>query len=196
MEQIKSSKSLIGTMIILIAIAAVYRVIPGRPDGFAPQIAMALFGGAIIKDKKWAFALPLFSMFLSDLLYQALFSMHLSDRQGFYEGQLLNYCIYAAITLFGFTLRRFTVLRVAAYSVVSPCLFFLLSNSGYWLGGGFDIRTNTPLDKSFAGLLQSLTQGLPFLRGYLIGTVVFSAILFGGYYLYTARAHKAKAAQA
>ena len=78
-------------MIILIVIAAVYRVIPGRPDGFAPQIAMALFGGAIIKDKKWAFALPLFSMFLSDLLYQALFSMHLSERQGFYQGQLTNY---------------------------------------------------------------------------------------------------------
>ena len=88
------------------------------------------------------------------------------------------------------------MLPVAAYSVVSPCLFFLLSNGAYWLGGGFDIRTNTPLDKSFAGLLQSLSQGLPFLRGYLIGTAVFSAILFGGYYLFTANAHKAKAAQA
>ena len=53
-------KSIIWALILLIVVAAVYRVIPGRPWGFAPQWAMALFAGAMIKDKKWAFALPLF----------------------------------------------------------------------------------------------------------------------------------------
>jgi hypothetical protein len=192
----KSGKSLISTLLILIVISAVYRVIPGRPDGFTPQIAMALFGGAMIKDKKWAFALPIFSMFISDLLYQGLFAMHWSDRQGFYEGQWVTYCLFAGITLLGFTLRRITVLRVAGYSLLAPTLYFLLSNGAYMLGGGIDVRTGASLDRSFAGLLQSYTQGLPFYRGYIIGTLVFSAVLFGGYYLLTANAHKAKAAQA
>jgi len=192
----KSTKSLIVTLLVLIVIAALYRIIPNRPLGFAPQIAMALFGGAVIKDKKWAFALPLFSLFLSDLLFQALYALHLSVQQGFYEGQLANYIVLAVITLLGFTLKNISVLRVGAYSLLSPVLFFLLSNGAYWLGGGFDIRTNLPLEKSFAGLMQSLSQGLPFLRGSIIATIAFSAVLFGGYYLLTANAHKAKTVQA
>lgn len=192
----KSGKSLVSTLLILIVIAAVYRIIPGRPDGFTPQIAMALFGGAMIKDKKWAFALPLFSLFISDLLYQGLFVLHLSDRQGFYDGQWVNYCLFAGMTVLGFTLRRITVLRVAGYSLLAPTLYFLLSNAAYVLGGGIDIRTGSALDKSFAGLMQSYTQAWPFFRGLVIGTVAFSAVLFGGYYLLTARTHKAKPAQA
>ena len=192
----KSTKSLIVTVLVLVVIAALYRIIPNRPLGFAPQIALALFGGAVIKDKKWAFALPLFSLFLSDLLFQALFAMHLSAQQGFYEGQLAGYIVLACITLLGFTLKNITVLRVGAYSLLAPVLYFVLSNGAYWLGGGFDIRTGLPLDKSFAGLMQSFTQGLPFLRGSVIATVAFSALLFGGYYLFIVNAHKPKTVQA
>ena len=186
----KSGKSLIITLLVLIVVAAVYRIIPNRPLGFAPQWAMALFGGAVIKDKKWAFALPIFSMFLSDVLYQALYAAGLSTIKGFYEGQLVNYILFAGITVLGFTLKHITVLRVAGYSVLASTLFFFCSNFSYWAGGGPDIRTNLPLDKSFAGLLQSYTQALPFYQGCLISTLVFSAVLFGGYYLLTTRHQK------
>ena len=192
----KSNKSLIITLLVLIVLAALYRIIPNRPPGFAPQIAMALFGGAMIKDKKWAFALPVFSMFLSDVLYQALFAAHLSTIPGFYEGQWLNYSLFAGITLLGFTLKRITVLRVAGYSLLGPTLFFLLSNAYYWLTVGIDVQTGLPLNKSFSGLVLSYRQGIPFYRGSLIATVVFSAILFGGYYLITSNSTKAKAVQA
>jgi len=192
----KSSKSLIITLIVLIVISALYRIIPNRPLGFAPQLAMALFGGAVIKDKKWAFALPLFSMFLSDLLYQGLYAAGISSIPGFYEGQLTNYVLLAGVTVLGFTLKNITVLRVAGYSVLAASLFFIFSNGAYWLGGGPDIRTNLPLEKSFAGLLQSYTQALPFYKGALASTLVFSTMLFGAYYLLTANAHKAKAVQA
>ena len=40
----------------MIAITSVYRILPNRPYGFAPQIALALFGGAFfVQNKKWAF---------------------------------------------------------------------------------------------------------------------------------------------
>ena len=83
----KLNKNFLLVFILLIVVAALYRVIPGRPWGFAPHIAMALFGGAIIKDKRWAFALPVFSLFLSDLLYEILHANGLIDMQGFYLGQ-------------------------------------------------------------------------------------------------------------
>ncbi|MBC7850412.1 MAG: hypothetical protein H7Y31_11790, partial [Chitinophagaceae bacterium] len=74
----KLNKTTIWYLVILIVIAALYRVTPLREYGFAPHIAMALFGGAVIKDRKWAFALPLFSMFISDVLYEILYQNGLS----------------------------------------------------------------------------------------------------------------------
>jgi hypothetical protein len=69
----KNRQSTLVIFIVLILVAALYRLMP-RPWGFAPQIAMALFGGAIITDKRLAFALPILSMFVSDLIYHLLYT--------------------------------------------------------------------------------------------------------------------------
>jgi hypothetical protein len=182
----KSNKSLIWTMVALIVIAALYRIIPGRPWGFAPQIAMAIFGGAVIKDKKWAFALPIFSMFLSDLLYQGLYSAGVSSANiyGFYPGQWLNYCLFALMVVFGFGIKKINVVNVLAAAVIAPCAFFLISNFITWSGMTGQLRgLNRPF--TFQGLLMAYSDGLPFFKGSLESTVFFSAILFGGYYLLT-----------
>ncbi len=178
-------------MVALIVIAAVYRVIPGRPWGFAPQIAMALFGGAVIKDKKWAFALPIFSMFLSDLLYQGLYSAGLiSDIYGFYPGQWINYCLFALMVVIGFTIKKINLVNVLAGSLIAPTVFFLLSNFITWSGLAGLRGLNRPF--TFDGLLQAYADGLPFYKGALMATVFFSTLLFGGYYLLT-RNHQAVA---
>lgn len=40
----------------MIITSALYRVLPGRPYGFAPQIAIALFGGSLFaRQKQYAF---------------------------------------------------------------------------------------------------------------------------------------------
>ncbi|MEO6313967.1 MAG: DUF6580 family putative transport protein [Chitinophagaceae bacterium] len=180
----KSNKSLIWTLIALIVIAALYRIVPGRPWGFAPQIAMALFGGAIIKDKKWAFALPIFSMFLSDLLYQGLYSAgFISDIYGFYSGQWINYCLFALMVVIGFAIKKINVLNVLAASLIAPTVFFLLSNFVTWSGLAGMRGLNRPF--TFDGLLMAYADGLPFYKGALMATLFFSTILFGGYYLFT-----------
>ena len=71
----KLNKNLLLSIGLMVLITSVYRIMPNRPYGFAPQIALALFGGAFfVNNKKWAFSLPLISMFLSDLLYQVLYN--------------------------------------------------------------------------------------------------------------------------
>ena len=61
----KLNKQIITALVIMVAMSALYRVLPGRPLGFAPQIAIALFGGSLLASKKqYAFLLPLVSMFL------------------------------------------------------------------------------------------------------------------------------------
>jgi len=180
----KSSKSLILTMVVLIVIAALYRIIPGRPWGFAPQIAMALFGGAVIKDRKWAFALPIFSMFLSDLLYQGLYNAGLTPIYGFYEGQWLNYCLFALMVVVGFAVKKINFVNVLAASLIAPTVFFLLSNFITWSGLAGGLRgLNRPF--TFEGLLLAYNDGLIFYKGTLLATLFFSTLLFGGYYLLT-----------
>jgi hypothetical protein len=95
----KLNKSLLLAFGLLVLSAALYRVWDGRPYGFAPQIAMAIFGGAVIKDKRWAFILPLLSMFISDALYHLLYVNGLSEIKGFYSGQWLNYLLFAGLTV-------------------------------------------------------------------------------------------------
>src|SRR5690349_690322 len=87
----KMKKSVLLAFSLLILASSLYRVWPDRPFGFAPQWAMALFAGAVIKDKKWAFLLPLVSMLVSDTLYQILYNNGVSQIWGFYGGQWLNY---------------------------------------------------------------------------------------------------------
>jgi hypothetical protein len=65
----------------------------------------------------------------------------------------------------------------------APTLYFFISNFLYWITGGTDIRTQLPLNRTFDGLLQAYNQGLPFYKGYVLGTLFFSGVFFGMYYL-------------
>ena len=180
----KNKKSIIVALVLLILVSALYRVFPNRPWGFAPQIAMTLFGGAIfIKDKKWAFALPIISMFIGDLFFEFLYKKGLSVMPGFYDGQILNYSLFAALTVVGFFIRKINVVNVFTATLVSPTLYFLISNFIVWAGNSGTRGFGRP--KTFAGLMQCYTDGLPFYPGSLAATVFFSLVLFGGYYLIT-----------
>jgi hypothetical protein len=186
----KLNKSLILSFGLLILAASLYRIWPDRPYGFAPQMAMALFGGAIIKDKRLAFLLPLISMLISDVLYQVLYVNGLTEIKGFYGGQWLNYILIASVTLFGFLLKKITALRVMAFSFGGSVIFFLLSNFSVWAGGGGYARP-----KTFDGLMLCYYDGLAFLRDYglvkgfygnlFIGDLFFCTLLFGSFYLFS-----------
>jgi len=178
----KKDKSIVVSFVLLVLIAALYRVLPGRPLGFAPQIAMALFAGSIVKDKKFAFLLPLFSMLASDIIYEVLFQYNLSPVPGFYSGQLMNYVLFAALTVVGFAIKKTNPVHIIAGSVAGATIYFLLSNFAVWIGGGLDI-TNMPYPKTIGGLVNCYTAAIPFYRGSLYATLIFSGILFGGYFL-------------
>jgi hypothetical protein len=181
----KLNQTLVFSFLVLIVIASLYRIMPDRPWGFAPQIAMAIFGGAIIKDRKLAFILPLLSMFISDVIYEYIYRFQGGTIPGFYEGQLTNYILFGLMTFFGFMITNLNVARIALAALAAPTAFFLLSNSFVWLNGGGYQRP-----KTFDGLILCLQDGLPFYRGSLLATLCFSAVLFGGYYLFTKSTRK------
>ena len=184
----KRNKSVLLAFGLLILACSLYRAWPDRPFGFAPQWAMAVFAGAVIKNKKWAFLLPLISMLISDTLYQILYNNGISQIWGFYGGQWLNYLLFASLTVFGFLIaNRINVKNVLAASLAAPSAFFLISNFTVWARGGGYHRP-----KTFEGLMQCYGDGVPFYQMSLLATPFFCAVLFGVYYLVNQKAVRAK----
>ena len=168
----KQQGSSIIIAVLLIVIAAVSRVVL-YPHNFSPVIGMAIFAGAVIKDKRLAFILPIAAMFLSDIMFEVF-----NIAPGFWGwGQLAGYGILALITVFAFTMKKINVLNVLCYSIASSLIFFLLSNGSVWL---FD---KTTYAQNFSGLMDCLAAGIPFLKNGMIADLTFSAALFGSYYL-------------
>jgi hypothetical protein len=177
----KPSKNIIWSFILLVIIAAVYRVVPGRPFGFAPQWAMAVFAGAVIKDRKWAFMVPVLSMFISDLFYQALYLGSITNMQGFYEGQWQNYLLFVLLVFVGMAIRKINVVQITAASIAAPTVYFLISNFLVWASNGTTRGLDRP--KTFDGLMLCYADGIPFYRMSILATLVFSAVLFGSYFI-------------
>ena len=167
--------------ILLIAIAVICRLIPMPAGvyGVTPMYAMAIFGGVIFrKEKKFAFLLPILSFFVCDLLVEVLYKLNAWTTPGFYDGQLLNYVLFALLTFVGLSIRKPSVTTIGIGAIVAPTVFYLLSNFGVWLFAGFYPMTA-------AGLKTCYIAGWPFYFPYsIIATICFSAILFGIYELY------------
>jgi len=184
----KFDKATIWAFVLLIVVGAVTRLLSYNIAGFAPQMAMALFGGAVIKDKKWAFALPLVSLLFSDALLEVLYQTNVVVRAGFYEGQWQTYLCFALVTVFGFLLKNINIKNVLLFGISGSLLFFITSNFFVWIGGGGFGRPIT-----FNGMLQCYYDGLAFYRDYglikgfignfILGDMIWCAVLFGGYYL-------------
>lgn len=171
--QMKQKTTLLLIVVGMILAAAISRV-AFYPITYSPVIAMALFGGAVIKDKKWAFALPLLAMFLSDFLFEVS-----GIAVGFWGwGQLVGYGILGMITVVGFRIKKINLPVVAGFSILSTLLFFFLSNSSVWL-----LDSSLTYARSFSGWMSCLAAGIPFLKNDLLTNLVYSAVFFGGYVL-------------
>jgi hypothetical protein len=170
----KQNRSVLVAFGLLILAASLYRVWPDRPFGFAPQWAMAIFGGAVIKDKRLAFLFPLLSIFISDTIYQLMFQNGATQIWGFYEGQWNNYVLFGLLTVFGLMIRKISWIKIIAASLAAPSVYFLISNFLVWIGGGGYHRPT---------LMGAYIDGIPFYQMSLMATLIFSGVLFGTYFL-------------
>jgi hypothetical protein len=171
----KQNKTSILIAILLVVAAAISRVLLYPNYNFSPMVGMALFAGAVFTDKRLAFALPIFSMLLSDIMFELF-----TPAQGFWGwGQLVGYGIFALITLLAFTLKKVTVVNVIGYAAGSSVLFFVLSNLSFFLIDNPIYHTYT---QDLSGFVNCYIAALPFLKTSLIADLVYSGILFGTYY--------------
>src|SRR5690606_22006018 len=164
----------------LVILAVISRLLNAEMHwyNFSPIIAMSLFSGSLLKRKSIAYLLPLLAYLISDVYLQ------ISAGTGFYGvSQFFVYGAMALVVLLGTSMRRPNVLSVFGYSVGSALLFWVVSNFGVFLGGYWGT--------GLSGLFQTYYMALPFLTpngtelffNSLVGTLIFSSIMFGIYAL-------------
>ena len=159
----------------LILIAALSRVLP-HPPNFSPVEAVALFAGAYFASRHWALLVPLLAMLLSDLVLARINGGLYASWFGNGGIALVYLCIGLGVAL-GHGLRgKVTGARVLGYSLLGSALFFAVTNFGAWL-------FEPMYPKTLAGLVAAYVAGIPFFQGTVLGTLSYSAVLFGGFAL-------------
>jgi hypothetical protein len=169
---------LVGMIVFAVAVRLLIYFVPGvLPYNFTPVEAIALFGGAYFADKRLAVVAPLAVMLLADMVIATTLPTNwLRDWLGTLPAV---YACIALTTCGGFALRnRVSTFRVGIGAFASAVLFFVVTNFATWLtahAGGGEACTQ--------GLADCYIAGIPFFRGTLVGTLFWSAALFGGFEL-------------
>jgi hypothetical protein len=147
-----------STIIALILVACFSRLIP-HPPNFTAIGAMALFAGAHLGSKRVALLVPLAAMFFSDLVL------------GLHPTMVFVYVSVALITLLGrWSWQRWQGRSLIGMSLVSSLLFFVITNFGVWLTGGYE--------HSLQGLVTCFALAIPFFSYQVLGDLLFTSMRY------------------
>ena len=150
--------------ITMILAAAASRLLP-HPPNMTSVAAVALFGGAMLEDWRLSFLVPLAAMFVGDLIL------------GFHDQMPVVYGSFALTVCIGLWLQQHrSAATIAGAALASSVLFFVITNFGVW-------ALDQMYPRTLAGLLACYTAALPFFRNTLIGDLLYTLVLFGGFAL-------------
>jgi len=158
------------TLIIPLVIFSLIRFLP-LPINVTPISAIALFAGTYILDKKKAtyfvMALVLFGDVILGLLKFEEFGLY---KLGLYLTLIL--VVRLGILLRGREQRQ----TIMVASLVGSILFFFLANFTAWL-------FSNQGEINWQGLGEFYVEAIPYVKGTMMGDLLFNTILFGGYSL-------------
>ena len=137
---------------IFVALAT-SRFIP-HPPNFTSLIALSFYAPAIF-GVRFIPAIVL-SFIVTDLYF------------GFHGTTLFTWGSVILIGLFSKYMSSTFIMRLSG-SFLAACLFYLLTNFGVWLLGGYGYSLN--------GLVASYTMAIPFFAYSLVSTFIFSGII-------------------
>ncbi|UTW62526.1 hypothetical protein KFE98_21435 [bacterium SCSIO 12741] len=170
----KSNWILISSMIL---VAAMTRLLP-HPPNFTPIGAMALFAGAALGRNWIKWILPIGALFISDLVLNNTVYAHMNDGFVlFHESVLWVYAsMLAIVAIAPMLIRKLSAGSVLLGSLSASVLFFLGTNFGAWMSMNMYPMT-------WDGLMTCYAAGVPFFGYNVLGDLVFSTALFGGFYV-------------
>lgn len=149
---------------VMIVLAATLRIAP-HPWNFTPIGAMALFSGALFRDRRIAFSFPLVALFAGDLFV------------GLYRLMPVIYASFLVNVLIGRWLAGHrSVARIGGAVFLGALQFFLVTNFVMW-------RASDTYPRTLAGLGACYLGGLPLFGNTLGGDAVYATLFFGAFAL-------------
>jgi len=149
---------------VMIVLAAVLRILP-HPWNFTPIGAMALFSGAMFRDRRVAFLFPLVALLAGDLFV------------GLHRLIPVVYASFLISVLIGTGLTNGRgILRIGGAVFLGALQFFLVTNFAAWQL--FGTYPDTP-----SGLAACYIAGLPLFGNTLAGDAMYATLFFGTFAL-------------
>jgi len=142
-------------IIFFVFILALSRIIP-HPPNFTPILASAIMAPLLIKDRWFGIAIPIFAMFISDIII------------GFHNYQFVIYSTILTIGLVTPMNKNYALLGFMV--LASSVWFFVVTNFAVWILWDF-------YPKTINGLISCYILALPFFKNTLISTFLFTGIM-------------------
>jgi predicted neutral ceramidase superfamily lipid hydrolase len=162
----------------MVLLAGLCRLVP-HLHNFTSIGAMALFGGAYFSNSWKAYLTPLFSLLLSDLIIQGIVYR---GQYGFplYDSWYWVYGTFAIIVFLGTRIiKHVKISTVLLASIIAALAHWIITDFWVWYSG----CNITVYTKDLKGFILCYTMAVPYMMSFLMGTVFYSVILFGGFEL-------------
>ena len=144
-------------LIVLFLVVGIFmRIMPFAPN-FTPLLSIALLSALYTKNR-YFIILPILIMLLSDLMI------------GNHVTAFWVYTSLSIIFMLGYFVNASKYFQILKYSILSALIFFVVSNFGVWITGGY------PFD--FNGLLSCYIAAIPFFKNTLLASLFYSSILY------------------
>ena len=145
----------IGFFLLLIT-SRVFSDIPN----FTPTLSLIIFASYYFRNLTISSSIVLLSQIVSDIFI------------GFYSYIFFVYGSFLVIIYIApIIMKKLTTMSVLVTSVISPSIFFIISNFGVWFAGSL-------YTKDLNGLIECYVAGLPFYDESLLSTILFSYTIF------------------
>ena len=140
-------------LIVLFLVVGIFmRIMPFAPN-FTPLLSIALLSALYTKNR-YFIILPILIMLLSDLII------------GNHVTAFWVYTSLSIIFMLGYFVNASKYFQILKYSILSALIFFIVSNFGVWITGGYTF--------DFNGLLSCYIAAIPFFKNTLFSTCLFS----------------------
>ena len=145
-------------IIFITLILVLSRIIP-HPPNFTPILAGVIFLPFIKKDLAFSIIAPLAAMLISDLII------------GMHSLMLWTYAPIIFLSCLTYYFNQDSILRIGTLAVVSPMVFFLVSNFGVWISG-------SSYTEDMSGLIECYFNAIPFYASSAISCLLFTALFY------------------
>ena len=145
-------------IIFITLILVLSRIIP-HPPNFTPILAGIIFLPFIKKDLTFSVIVPLAAMLISDLII------------GMHSLMLWTYGSIMFLSCLTYYFNQDNILRIGSLAVITPMIFFLVSNFGVWITGSYYAR-------DISGLMECYFNAIPFYASSAISCMLFTALFY------------------